>query len=356
MKIYEYNFLMNKILEMQEEEVVSLVKNKENAYECFEIPKKQGTRVIHGLNRKQEGIMLRRLQKNLYKKFFSHIPISTQAKGFRKNENYENFLKPHVGKRFFIRMDIQDYFGSFKKEFIKEKLKNYVKDEKSIELIYEICTLEDKIPQGAVTSPMFTNILFSTIDQRIWKYCQAIENRSKKCLAIEYTRYADDLLFSSNEFDFEKHLSFFHMISKILGNYTFRINLKKTIVNRRYLAMNGYVIEKDIHLSRNRLKQINKILYFFKDKNKERYIIDKKVFLDLDPRELLKNVNLLDIKRDGEKVKFNTIQELTYYLSGYRAWIIAILQANIEMTRKYRDMEKILRRIEIILDELQKME
>jgi retron-type reverse transcriptase len=57
-------------------------------------------------------------------------------------------------------------------------------------VLANLCTYKGYLPQGAVTSPSISNIIFSTIDDQIQSLC------SKK--RVSYTRYADDLSFSSN--------------------------------------------------------------------------------------------------------------------------------------------------------------
>lgn len=59
---------------------------------------------------------------------------------------------------------------------------------KIINRLYEIMTVEDKVVQGAVTSPTLSNLVFRELDIRIERYCQKI--------GVIYTRYADDMLFS----------------------------------------------------------------------------------------------------------------------------------------------------------------
>lgn len=166
-----------------------------DGYKEFQIPKKGGMRTISYLER---GAPLGRLQRCLLNNFLERQDIPVCVKGFRKGESYRSFLYEHIGSRFFLRLDIADFFPSITAEWIKNELSgllvcdsNEGKDD-LLNLIADIVTLEDKLPQGACTSPVVSNLVMARIDQRITKYCQAFHMR--------YTRYADDLLFSSDDF------------------------------------------------------------------------------------------------------------------------------------------------------------
>ena len=160
--------------------------NKED-YSSFVIPKKRGMRQIIALPKNSE---LRRMQKLLLDKFFANYSLPIPAKGFAKQESYKNYLMPHMGANYFLRIDISNFFNSIKFEHVEELLKDLFvfmdKDEKSklIDLIWDIVSYNDSIPQGGVTSPIISNLIFRKLDQRILKYCQLFD--------IEYTRYADD--------------------------------------------------------------------------------------------------------------------------------------------------------------------
>ena len=118
-------------------------------------------------------------------------------------------------------MDIKDFFPSITSEIIKDTFSHLLsfdtdeEKEKILELISEICTYEGVLPQGVPTSPVISNIVMTRIDQRITKYCQI--------LGITYTRYADDMLFSSNMFDFKTKKWFIKKSSLFLHQCILRL-------------------------------------------------------------------------------------------------------------------------------------
>lgn len=106
---------------------------------------------------------------------------------------------PHrkTGKsdRYYLRIDIDSFFDSITTKLLNETLSYYFKttDEVSnstlLKNTVDLITLNDALPQGAVTSPVVSNIVFRQLDLRIKRYCDKLN--------ITYTRYADDMLFSS---------------------------------------------------------------------------------------------------------------------------------------------------------------
>lgn len=288
MKIYDYQYFLKVIVRSRQEDIESLIANKDLLYESFEIPKKNGMRAIHAPTKNSGGIKLIQTQKNLYQNFLCKLPIATPAHGFVKGKNYQTFLEPHLRNTFFMRLDIENFFPSFSTDLMHTVLHEHIENDDALLDVIELCTLHDELPQGICTSPVLSNILFRRIDQRILKYCQTIEEGRRhndnlwlvpgEKIIIRYTRYADDMLFSSNCFDFGENLSFLRMIRRILKENGFQINKQKTVIGRERVVLNGYVLDNKLHLSRTKLQNLRRILYFFRNRNTEGYTINQKLF------------------------------------------------------------------------------
>lgn len=352
MKISKYEFLLRRVLRVDESDLDKAVNGKEAAYEPFCIPKKQGERVIHGLTDNAEGKMLAALQRNLLRNFLQFQPLPSPVYGFVKGESYLSYLLPHTGRRFFMRVDIRNFFDSITEKQVRDTLKEIVTDEEALETVYQLCTLEDRVPQGAVTSPAISNLVFARADQRILKYCQKVEVQKKA--KIQYTRYADDLLFSSDQFDFRENLFFLKMLIRILKDFRFSINRSKTIMTQNEISMNGYVIGKCIRLSRNKTENLRKILYCLRRKDAKEYRLDKACFADR--AALLQKINHLSLKEMDGKKTFDNLQQLIHYLGGCRSWLIAIVRQDGENCREIRRMQQMIGRIERVLEALTKLE
>jgi retron-type reverse transcriptase len=198
-----------------------------NMYHTFQIPKRSGGfREICAPNDEIKTIqeeILKIFTKNL--KFLPH----NAAHGFTKKRNCKTALEVHKahGSRWFLKLDIKDFFPSTTNEIIANAMNKVypfclLNDDKKNTLI-RVCTLNGATPQGAPTSPMITNMVMVPKDVQITKYC--------KEHGLVYTRYADDILISSRvSFDWQQVQN---DIQEMLGEYT--LKTEKT----RYGSFNG---------------------------------------------------------------------------------------------------------------------
>lgn len=350
MKIYSQDYFLKNILECTETEFSQAKLLKGSFCHIDKIPKKGGYRRIVSVNPKS---VLAKLQQNLQKNFLAKLPVSPAAKGFVKGSSYVDFLEEHIGNQYFLRMDIKDFFDSITVDSFRENLKPFAKEE-IMEEIVELCTWNDKIPQGFATSPAVSNLIFRRLDQRIRKYCRAYHKEMKR--EICYTRYADDMLFSSDTFDFKKNKNFKRMISHILEENGFTCNESKTIYQQGEISLSGYVVKKDIHLSRKKLRNINEVIYQF-DKRKK---YDDKAFRikprSIDMKDILQNLNAKNLKKsDGSTISFPDISSLVHYVAGYRSYLIQIARADHKDTGYDRQITQKIKKLEMILEYLSKL-
>lgn len=358
MFISNNDYFYNHILRVSEEQLETVLSNKLEYYSTFYIPKKDGTREIKAIDKGKE---LYTIQNNLLNNFLCKIPLPICVKGFVRGESYNSYLSAHIGKKYYLRIDIKSFFDTITKEQIEDNILEFTSLNGVTNNIVDICTLENILPQGAVTSPAISNIIFRRIDQRITKYCQSFDVIYKKNIPckenITYTRYADDMLFSSNKINFNEEKFFYRMIKKILRSNGFECNYSKKRTDIDFISLSGYVISNtDIHLSRNKLKNINKIFFYFdeyKDFTNREYSIRKDIFSGKDWIKEINNLNLAD--GNGLKKTFSNKTQILDYLCGYRSFIISVIQANgndSNDTNFVKQMRKKVKKLECIIDGL----
>lgn len=334
-KIENKDMLYEIILETTSEklELALSKENKEKYYEkTYEIPKKNGKRTICCV---EKDNYLYYLQKNLTERFLNNIMLSDGAYGFVKGLNYLDFLNEHTsfyGNKSFLRLDIKSFFDTISRKRIEEVLHYYISDEcnsKSVILnkIVDILLYEGTIMQGAPSSPALSNVVFRQIDIRIQKYCS-------KC-GVDYSRYADDMLFSSQN-DNILHSRFISGISHILSTYGFELNYKKTIKAKNQISLGGYVISTDIRLSRKKLENLKRVLYFL-DHNK--FVDSEKYFKQLTDK----------IKEEQGTQRFESKFQLENYLAGYRAFLICAKRYSRSVNYK-NQLERTIKRVEKNID------
>ena len=275
---------LDEIVKLNEEQLETCLIKKSESYTIYSKRKKSGAgeRVIYQIDRSSDVF---RAQKNFCENFALNILFPECVYGFRKRKSYFDYLVPHISNNpshFFLRLDISDYFDSIKEEKIKFVMEYYLDteitdDDKAwiLNAIAELSTFDGHLIQGAVTSPVLSNLVFRFLDIRIEKYCQK--------MGIVYSRYADDLLFSSDR-SYIHNYKFINLIQQIIKEDGFKLNHHKTLKFSKELSLNGYVISQDIRLSRKKLKELNKIVFDLNSKSftgfsnqKKKYIIKNKL-------------------------------------------------------------------------------
>ena len=101
------------------------------------------------------------------------------------------------------------------------------------------------LPQGAPTSPALASICTYRVDCRLTGLAKSV--------GAEYTRYADDLAFSSNDARFERRIETFSLhAAAILTAEGFTVNFRKTRVMRQGVRQHlaGLVTNQRINVIR----------------------------------------------------------------------------------------------------------
>lgn len=162
--------------------------------------------------------------------------------GFELKRNISTGASKHVGKEVVINIDIKDFFQSINKTMIENAVLEKFPYTKEIENIVELVSYKNHLPTGAPTSPVISNYVCEKLDLDLIKFCY--ENN------LTYTRYADDLTFSTNQKMHYKTLV--NKISKILDQYEFKLNEKKTKIYKKSYRqeVTGLVVNEKVNLTR----------------------------------------------------------------------------------------------------------
>ena len=158
----------------------------------------------------------------------------------------------HVNKTQVLCMDIHNFFPSININQVFEVFHcvGYTSD--VTQALAQLCTYNAILPQGAPTSPTLANIIFSPIDQQI---LNAISTKE-----ITYTRYADDLIFSSSHaLDF-----LIPLVSEIISTNGFEINSNKThLMKNPYRKMiTGLIVTDTVKIPKYYKRKFNQELFY----------------------------------------------------------------------------------------------
>lgn len=192
------------------------------------------------------------------------IGASKYACAFVKGRSIRNNAIPHVGKRVVVRVDIKDFFGSITKEQVLNALKNEGISAEDAQRIAEICTLNDKdktyLPQGAPTSPLLSNLVMKKLDYRLAGLAQ---NWVERIRNTAYTRYCDDMIFSSRDTKLNMILP---IVEKFVNETGFVINRDKTKVlrNGNRQIVTGVVVNEKANIPRGERRLLRAKLHNIK--------------------------------------------------------------------------------------------
>jgi len=234
-------------------------------YTTFTIKKKNGgERIIHapvnGLKHilKPLNIILNVVSEPHFK-----------ATGFVPGRSIVDNAIQHVGKHYVYNIDLKNFFHAFDRNRVKLGFMyapfNLSGDlEPLAYLLSSLCThpfeIDGKIrtvlPQGAPTSPAITNILCVKLDRRL--------HGLAKRFNITYSRYADDISFSSQTNIFIKD-EFLNELNRIIEDQKFEINPTKTRLQKSGFKqeVTGLVVNEKVNVNKRYIKQLRMWLYYW---------------------------------------------------------------------------------------------
>lgn len=201
--------------------------------------------------------------------FISNLPIHNAAKAYRKKLNIKDNAEAHKLNSYLLKMDFSNFFPSIKpsdlvshiEKFGKLKLNNLDKLVVSKLFFYDRYRNSDLVLSiGAPTSPYISNTIMYDFDGIVERYCVEKE--------IVYTRYADDLTFSTTKkwLLFEVPL-FIESMLKDIAYPRLKINDNKTVFlskrNNRHIT--GLVVSNEgtVSIGRKKKRYIKSLVYKF---------------------------------------------------------------------------------------------
>lgn len=167
-------------------------------YRSFDIPKRSGgMRRIHA-----PGTELRVLQSRLFATIRDAYAPNASAHGFVPGRSIVSNASLHVGRRWVLNIDLRDFFPGISDIHVRDVFLRapFSMGMEAAELAARICTRNNSLPQGAQTSPVLSNFVAADLD--------AVLVRLAEEYGLTYSRYADDITFSTDADSFPEHIAF----------------------------------------------------------------------------------------------------------------------------------------------------
>ena len=216
--------------------------SKEQLYTTFTIPKKSGaTRIIHAPCpelKNLQSVVSKYLQDCLDEINESKSITRSLSHGFKRGYSIVTNASVHKNRRLVLNLDLEDFFGSInfgrvRGFFITNK--NFLLQPSVATVLAQIICFDNSIPQGSPCSPVVSNLIGHLLDIKLAKLAS-----ETKCT---YSRYADDLTFSTNKQQFPADIilpgSLPHdwvvgaKLEQIIRKCGFAVNNKKTRLQYR---------------------------------------------------------------------------------------------------------------------------
>jgi RNA-directed DNA polymerase len=232
-------------------------------YKTFQIPKRNGGQRTIKAPVNALKLLQRRLS-DLLQDCVDEINIARQRKdrtahGFKRKRSIITNARQHRHRRWVFNLDLEDFFPSINFGRVRGfllKNRDFELHEEVATVITQIACHENSLPQGSPCSPVISNLVAHLLDMRLVKLVSET--------GCTYSRYADDLTFSTNKKEFPAGIaapsgtqgSASHLwlpgkaLQKVIERTGFRINAKKT--HQMYRAsrqdVTGLVVNKKINV------------------------------------------------------------------------------------------------------------
>lgn len=221
---------------------------------------------------------LMRVQRWIAQNILAHVPVHAGSVAFSKGDTLYKAVEPHCPAKWLVKLDIENFFESISEATVyrvfrdlqfeplvafemarlctrdehdalnKEELWENVVFAKPYAIASYLHVVQGFLPQGAPTSPMLANLACRGLDERLGAIAEA-QN-------LRYTRYADDMAFSSSDavFGRKRAQALVRNVYRELARQSLSPNTAKTTIvppSARKLVLGLNVEENTPRLSRH---------------------------------------------------------------------------------------------------------
>jgi RNA-directed DNA polymerase len=239
-------------------------------YTIFDIPKRSGgTRKIS-----TPVTALKIIQQKLNQVLQQVYKLRPSVHSFISERSILTNARAHVRREWVLNIDLKDFFPSITFPRVRGLFiaKPYQIVPAAATVLAQICCFEGRLPQGAPTSPIVSNMICAKLDNELYRLA-----RKHRC---RYTRYADDITFSISESDFpaalakinsQGQLEVGNELNRIIHENWFEVNPDKVRLRRRnpWQEVTGLTVNERPNVKRQYVRQLRAMLHAW-----ERFGID----------------------------------------------------------------------------------
>jgi RNA-directed DNA polymerase len=234
-------------------------------YKVFAIPKKSGE--MRQISAPASPIKL--IQHKLKQALDAVYAPRPATHGFVTGRSIVSNARVHKKRRFVLNIDLDDFFPTIHFGRVRGMFMGnpYNLSAEVATILAQICCHQKVLPQGAPTSPVVSNMLCVRLDAKLQQLA-----KEHQCT---YSRYADDITFSTNRSKFPPALARLSDIgqveigdelSSVIQENGFLINSKKVRLQSKQQRqeVTGLTVNKYPNVQRRYVKQVRAILHAWK--------------------------------------------------------------------------------------------
>ena len=238
--------------------------NVRGRYHHFSIPKKSGG--LRNISAPSRGLLHILHYINIILRVV--YQPSDYAMGFVEGRSVVDNAYRHIGQNYVFNTDIENFFPSIEQSRVWKRFQlppfNFNKQVASI--LAGLCCIREKLeddkftyilPQGAPTSPLITNAICDKLDCRL----SGLARR----FGLHYSRYADDITFSSMHNIYQENSKFKAELKRIIEDQGFCMNIEKTRLQKfgQRQEVTGLTVSSRVNTSREYVADIRNILHIW---------------------------------------------------------------------------------------------
>ncbi|MGB0696267.1 MAG: reverse transcriptase family protein [Rhodospirillaceae bacterium] len=221
-----------------------------DAYESFSVRKRSGGRRFIRVPSPQ----LMQLQRWVNEHILAPLPVHPASHAFTKGSSIYKCAAKHCGAQWLVKVDVMDFFESISEIQVFRVFKNLGYQPLVAFELARICTIRSVsrsprtlykqwkvnkpnlqildynspllgyVPQGAPTSPLLSNLIMRDADRKLAEIA--------KTKGLTYTRYSDDLSFSTRKKNFTRDMAkqTIYDVYKVLSELGLRPQYRKTTI------------------------------------------------------------------------------------------------------------------------------
>jgi RNA-directed DNA polymerase len=241
---------------------------KSEHYSRFEIPKRNGgARIISS-----PKPTLKNAQTTILRQILDKLEFHSAATAFRPGLSIVDNAQRHIGAQVVVKMDLKDFFPSISFDVVRYQFMHLGYNGGVSTVLALLCTESPRVemtldgqthfvalgprslPQGASTSPSLANLAARYLDIRLSALAQKT--------SWVYSRYADDLVFSTSANDASPH-RLLRVVSRIITELGFDVNPSKTRVMRapNRQTVTGLLVNETLKLTKKDSKRIRAFMH-----------------------------------------------------------------------------------------------